>query len=120
MSHSPETHSSDTYSVVRLTDAALAKIQAMKIKEGKPDHFLRLAVVTGGCAGLSYDMRFQKQPYDNDLIFEQNELKILLNPDSVAFLNGITIDYVDTLKESGFKYINPNASNSCGCGVSFS
>jgi iron-sulfur cluster assembly protein len=106
--------------VIHLTPEAVTKIKAMKLKDEKPDHYLRVAVVTGGCAGMSYDMRFQKRPYDNDVVFEQDGIQILVNPESVAFLHGVTIDYKDTLKESGFQYINPNASSSCGCGVSFS
>ena len=105
---------------VALTDAAVMKIKAMMEKEGKPGYGLRLGVVTGGCAGLSYDMRFQKTPYENDLVVEQGGLKIFVNAESVDFLKGIEIDYIDTLKESGFKYRNPNASSSCGCGTSFS
>ena len=105
---------------VTLTDAAVAKIKAMMEKEGKPGYGLRLGVVTGGCAGLSYDMRFQKAPYENDMVVEQGDLKIFVNAESIDFLKGIEIDYIDTLKESGFKYHNPNASSSCGCGTSFS
>lgn len=105
---------------ILLTFAAIEKIKAMMAKEGKDGHCLRLGVVTGGCAGLSYDMRFQKNPYENDIVLEQGDLKILINPESLPFLKGIQIDYVDTLKESGFQYKNPNAKSSCGCGTSFS
>ena len=103
-----------------LTQAAQDKIKSMMAKEGKGGCGLRLSVVTGGCAGLSYDMRFQKQPYENDVIIKQKEFDVFVNPQSFSYLKGITVDYVDTLKESGFKYINPNASSSCGCGTSFS
>ena len=89
-------------------------------KENKPDYGLRVGVVTGGCAGLSYEMRLQKDAYSNDVILEQNGIKIFVNEESVSFLKGIEIDYVDTLKDSGFKYKNPNAKSSCGCGTSFS
>ncbi|MCA9408252.1 MAG: iron-sulfur cluster assembly accessory protein [Candidatus Omnitrophica bacterium] len=106
--------------IIHLTDAAVEKIKAMMAKDGKEGSALRVGVVTGGCAGLSYDLRFQKNPYDNDIIVTQGDLKILLNPESLAFLKGLEIHYVDTLKESGFQYKNPNASNSCGCGTSFS
>ena len=106
--------------LVILTDAAVGKIKAMMEKEGKPGHALRVGVVTGGCAGLSYDLRFQRNPYDNDTVIEQGDLKIFINPESLSFIKGLEIDYVDTLKESGFKYRNPNASSSCGCGTSFS
>lgn len=105
---------------VILTPAAIAKIKTMMTKEDKEGYALRVGVVTGGCAGLSYDLRFQKAPYDNDLILQQGDLTIFVNDEAAKLLNGIEIDYVDTLKESGFKYRNPNAKSSCGCGTSFS
>ncbi len=106
--------------IVRLTPAAIEKIKSMMLKEGKEGYGLRMGVKTGGCAGLSYDLRFQKTPYDNDLVLEQGELKILINPESIPFIKNIEVHYVDTLKESGFQYKNPNAQSSCGCGTSFS
>ena len=106
--------------IVAFTDAAVAKVHSMMAKEGKEGFCLRVGVVTGGCAGLSYEMKFQKNPYDNDLVFEQKGLRVIINDESVPFLKGITIDYIDTLRESGFKYLNPNAKSSCGCGTSFS
>ena len=105
---------------VHLTPSAIKKIKSMMANEKKEDCGLRVGVVTGGCAGLSYDLRFQKNPYENDTILEQGGLKIFINPESLAFLKGIEIDYVDTLKMSGFQYRNPNANKSCGCGTSFS
>jgi iron-sulfur cluster assembly accessory protein len=106
--------------VLQLTSAAVEKVKAMMDKDGKQNYGLRVDVVTGGCAGLSYDLRFQKSPYENDIILEQDGLRIFVNPESVSFLKGVEIHYVDTLKESGFQYRNPNAHSSCGCGVSFS
>ena len=106
--------------IVTLADAAVEKIKTMMAKEGKADYALRIGVVTGGCAGFSYELKFQKNPYDNDIVFEQKGLKVLVNQESLPFLKGILIDYIDTLRESGFKYKNPNASSSCGCGTSFS
>ncbi len=115
--HNDALHSKN---IVTLTASAVAKIKNMMEKEGKSGHGLRVGVVTGGCAGLSYDLRFQKNPYENDTVIEQGDLKVFINPESLSFVTGIEIDYVDTLKESGFKYRNPNASSSCGCGTSFS
>ena len=105
---------------LQLTRAAIDKVKSMMAKEGKEGYCLRMGVVTGGCAGLSYDMRFQKEPYENDIVLEQGDLKILINPEALSFLKGIQVDYVDTLKVSGFQYHNPNAKSSCGCGTSFS
>jgi len=106
--------------IVRLMPAAVKKIKSMMERDDKQGSGLRVGVITGGCSGLSYDMRFQKESYDNDNIFEQDGIKIFINPESVSHLQGIEIDYVDTLKESGFQYRNPNANSSCGCGMSFS
>ena len=106
--------------IVTLTDAAVDKIKTMMAKEGKGGYALRFGVTTGGCAGLSYEMKFQKKPYDNDLSFEYKGLVVIVNQESLDFIKGIEIDYVDTLRESGFKYRNPNAKSSCGCGTSFS
>lgn len=106
--------------LVRLSEAAVVKVKSMMVKEGKEGFGLRVGVVPGGCAGLSYDLRFQKTPYENDIVFAQDDLKVFINPESVPFLKGVEIDYVDTIKESGFRYKNPNASGSCGCGTSFS
>ena len=114
------TNATPNQPIVTLTDAAIEKVRAMMAKEGKEGYALRVGVVTGGCAGLSYEMKFLKNPYDNDFVFEQGGLKVMVNQESAAVLKGIQIDYIDTLKESGFKYKNPNASSSCGCGTSFS
>ncbi|MCR4336592.1 MAG: iron-sulfur cluster assembly accessory protein, partial [Candidatus Omnitrophica bacterium] len=103
--------------LLTLTDSAIEKVRSMMAKEGKEGAGLRVSVVTGGCAGLSYDMRFQRDSYENDIVFEQKGLRVFVNPESAPFLKGINIDYVDTLKESGFKYHNPNAKGSCGCGT---
>jgi iron-sulfur cluster assembly protein len=118
--HNSTEHSSGNQPLVTLTDAAIEKVKAMMVKEGKEGYALRLGVVTGGCAGLSYEMKFQKNPYDNDTVLEVKGLKVMVNQESAPFLKGIQVDYVDTLKESGFKYKNPNSSSSCGCGTSFS
>lgn len=105
---------------ITVTSSAIAKIKSMMAKEGKEGYCLRLGVITGGCAGLSYDLRFQKDPYANDMAFEQEGIKILINPEALNFLKGIHVDYLDTLKSSGFQFRNPNAKSTCGCGTSFS
>ncbi len=120
MDNQNQTNQTTQSTPLRLTPAAIEKIKLMMAKEGKEGSCLRVGVTTGGCAGLSYDMRFQKTPYDNDVVVQQGDLKIIINPESLSFLNGIEIHYVDTLKESGFQYRNPNAKSSCGCGTSFS
>ena len=106
--------------IITLTDAAVEKVRSMMAKEGKEGYALRFGLTTGGCAGLSYEMKFQKNPYENDIVFEQKGLTVIVNQESLQYVKGVQIDYVDTLRESGFKYSNPNAKSSCGCGTSFS
>ena len=106
--------------IVTLTDSAVEKVKSMMAKEGKEGYALRFGLTTGGCAGLSYEMKFQKNPYENDIVFEQKGLTVIVNQESLQYVKGVQIDYVDTLRESGFKYSNPNAKSSCGCGTSFS
>jgi iron-sulfur cluster assembly accessory protein len=109
-----------TTPLVTITLPAAEKIKSLMAKEGKEGYALRFGVTTGGCAGLSYEMKFQKNAYDNDIQFEQQGLKVIVNQESVDFIRGVEIHYVETLKESGFKYRNPSAKSSCGCGTSFS
>jgi iron-sulfur cluster assembly accessory protein len=106
--------------IVRLSPAAIDKIKSMMAREGKEGYGLRIGVITGGCAGLSYDLRFQKSPYENDRVIQQDDLAIFINDQVVSFLQGLHIDFKDSLKESGFHYHNPNAKSRCGCGTSFS
>lgn len=115
-----QTKTSSTKPIATLTQSAVEKIKSMMARDGKEEHCLRIGVVAGGCAGMSYDLRLQKTPYDNDIKWEQDGITIITNPESIQFMHGTVINYVDTLKESGFQYKNPNASGSCGCGTSFS
>jgi len=115
-----QTQSTPPKPVVILTAPAVQKVRSMMEKEAKLNYGLRVGVVTGGCAGLSYEMRLQKEAYANDITIDQDGIKIFVIEESVSFLRGIEVDYVDTLKDSGFKYKNPNAKSSCGCGTSFS
>ena len=101
-----------------LTPQAVEEVKRMIAKEAKKDVGLRVGVKGGGCSGLSYSLNFDAQKAgDND--FEYEGLHIYVDPKSYLYLNGMTVDYVDTLQEKGFKFINPNASKTCGCGESF-
>src|SRR3989338_5300987 len=95
---SPEQKSNSPHSI-HLTTDAVVKLKSMMAKEGKEGAGLRIGVIPGGCAGLSYDLRFQKTPYDNDIVFEQNGLQVFVNPDCLALIRGTEIHYIDTLKE---------------------
>lgn len=104
--------------IVTLTDKAASKVKALLEKENKKDYGLRVGIVMGGCSGYMYDIGLEKAPKENDQLFEDKGVKIFMNPDSAAFMKGSTVDYIDSLQNSGFKVNNPNVKRSCGCGHS--
>ncbi len=81
---------------------------------------LRLGVLGGGCSGLSYQFKFAPAPRANDHVFEFEDVKVFVDPKSMVFLDGMTLDWHDSLIQSGFVFNNPHAQKSCGCGTSFS
>ncbi len=103
-----------------VTPAAVNEVKRMiASKPEDQGKGLRLAVKGGGCSGLSYDMKFDgKKPGDQEYNFDG--LLVFVDPKSSLYLAGTTFDYSDTLKDKGFKFKNPNASKTCGCGESFS
>ena len=81
---------------------------------------LRLGVQGGGCSGLSYNIRFDSTPRERDRIFEYGDVRVFIDPKSFVYLNGMTLEWEETLMHRGFVFQNPNAKKSCGCGSSFS
>lgn len=107
--------------LVQITDKAILEIKRIFESEAKNDtnKGLRLAVVGGGCSGLSYKIEFSEfKEKDNVLTFD--EVKVFIDPKSSIYLSGIVLDFQDGLKGKGFVFDNPNAKNTCGCGESFS
>ena len=82
--------------------------------------FVRVGVKSGGCSGLSYDMKFDAELFENDKIFEDNDIKIVVDKKSLLYLAGTTLEYSGGLNGKGFVFSNPNANRTCGCGESFS
>jgi iron-sulfur cluster assembly protein len=106
--------------MIQVTDAAANRIEALLEDEGKlATHGLRMKVVGGGCSGLRYELSFDDERKEIDTEIEAGQVKIIVDEKSALYLVGTTLDFVDTLQESGFKIQNPNASNTCGCGDSF-
>ena len=106
-------------STITLTEAAASRIRDILAKEpGK--NALRIAVNGGGCSGFQYDFQLAEAAADDDLVIERAGVKALVDPVSQEFLNGAEIDFVDDLMGQSFQIKNPNATASCGCGVSFS
>jgi iron-sulfur cluster assembly protein len=107
-------------SLVIVTDSAAQQIKRLLDQEGKLEtHALRMKVVGGGCSGLQYQLAFDDQVRENDTRVEGNGIHLLVDEKSALYLVGTTLDYVDTLMESGFKIQNPSAKSTCGCGQSF-
>ena len=107
--------------VIHMTEKAAKKIIALLAKDGvSPESGgLRVGVQGGGCSGLSYAMRLDTQSRDRDKIFEAFGARLFVDPKSLLYLNGTTLEYEETLMRQGFVFQNPNAARNCGCGSSF-
>jgi iron-sulfur cluster assembly protein len=105
---------------IHVTPKAIEKIKAAFAREGVSSGGLRLGVLGGGCSGLSYQFKFDLNPRPTDHVFEFDGVKIFIDPKSMVFLSGMTLDYKESLMQSGFAFDNPHAQKSCGCGTSFS
>jgi iron-sulfur cluster assembly accessory protein len=107
-------------SPVTLTDAAARKVADLLTQEDSPELALRVAVRPGGCSGYSYEMFFDSEIADDDVVRTFGEVKVVVDPESASLIKGATLDYKDGLQEAGFHITNPNAARTCGCGSSFS
>jgi iron-sulfur cluster assembly accessory protein len=107
-----------TEELVSLTPAAAAKIAALMAEETDVS-VLRVAIEGGGCSGFQYGLGFDRGAQEGDMEFECEGVKVVVDPFSAPYLRGATVDYLETIQESGFKIDNPNAVSSCGCGHSF-
>ena len=104
---------------VIVTPKAVDKIREAFKKQGVVGG-LRLGVLGGGCSGLSYQFKFDPKPRATDTVLEFDDVKVFIDPKSLVFLDGMTLDWKDSLIHSGFVFENPHAKKSCGCGTSFS
>ncbi|MGB5425632.1 MAG: iron-sulfur cluster assembly protein IscA [Gammaproteobacteria bacterium] len=103
---------------ITLTSAAAERVRAFIDKRGNGVG-LRLAVKTTGCSGMAYVMEFADQVEDDDVVFEDQGIKLLINPKSLVYLDGTELDYAKEGLNEGFKFNNPNVKDMCGCGESF-
>lgn len=104
--------------IVNLTDKAASKVKSLLKKENKESYGLRVGVVPGGCSSYMYEIGFEKEARKDDIVIEEKGVKVFINPESISFMKGSTVDYLDTLTNAGFKVNNPNVKTSCGCGHS--
>jgi iron-sulfur cluster assembly protein len=105
--------------MINISDPAADKIREMLAAEEAPNMFLRLGVKSGGCSGFSYGMGFDDEINEGDESLEVNGLKVVVEGESVKYLNGVEIDFKESAMGGGFTINNPNATATCGCGSSF-
>ena len=107
--------------MIQITDKAIDRLIKLREEEGHPDAAnVRVSVKGGGCSGLMYDLAFDTESTDEDDVFEDKGVRILVDKKSLLYLLGTTLDFTDGLNGKGFEFVNPNASRTCGCGESFS
>lgn len=105
--------------LVRLTEPAGVKVRALIVREQQGD-YLRVAISGGGCNGLSYKLRFAKEPKKGDILVRTGGVQAIVDPKTALYLKGTVVDFSNKLIAGGFKFSNPNAKASCSCGESFS
>ncbi len=106
--------------MLALTSVAVDKVKEILNQQNPTPAGLRVAVVGGGCSGFTYHMAFENQLNEMDNVYEFGELKVMVDQMSEMYLDGVEIDYVESLEGAGFKFNNPNVRSTCGCGSSFS
>ena len=104
-----------------LTSRAVEEVKQLRAREGlSASHALRVGVVGGGCSGFSYQLNFDAEARDGDQVVEYDGIRVLIDATSAQYLAGTEIDFVSSLHGGGFKFSNPKATQTCGCGSSFS
>ncbi|HZW76669.1 MAG TPA: iron-sulfur cluster assembly accessory protein [Flavobacteriaceae bacterium] len=108
--------------MIKVSESAKSKIAQLMVEDGFniSDDFVRVGVKSGGCSGLSYDLKFDKEMGQDDKLFEDGGVKIAVDKKSFLYLVGTTLEYSGGLNGKGFVFQNPNANRTCGCGESFS
>jgi len=106
--------------LIRVKDAASARLRGLLEKQGRSSGALRVAIIGGGCSGLQYKMDLVDGPVNRDILVESNQVRVVIDPKSALFVSGSELDFSDDLQKGGFKVTNPNAVAHCSCGESFS
>ena len=105
--------------MISVTPVASTKVREIMAQQSPAPNALRVAVVGGGCSGFQYYMAFENQTNDSDNVYDFSGLRVLVDQMSEMYLDGVEIDYIETLEGAGFKFNNPNVKSTCGCGSSF-
>ena len=108
--------------MIKVSETAKQKVIQLMTEDGfnATTDYVRVGVKSGGCSGLSYDLKFDKEHQEEDKVFEDNGVKIIVDKKSFLYLIGTTLEYSGGLNGTGFVFNNPNANRTCGCGESFS
>lgn len=108
--------------MIKVSDTAKTKVMALMNEEGfdAASDFVRVGVKSGGCSGLSYELKFDHNAAETDKVFEDNAIRIIVDKKSFLYLIGTVLEYSGGLNGKGFVFNNPNAQRTCGCGESFS
>ncbi|WP_136480457.1 HesB/IscA family protein [Cognatitamlana onchidii] len=108
--------------MIKVSETAKKKVVELMTEDGydASTDYVRVGVKSGGCSGLSYDLKFDKEQQEEDKVFEDNGVKIIVDKKSFLYLIGTTLEYSGGLNGTGFVFNNPNANRTCGCGESFS
>jgi len=108
--------------MIKVSNTAKKKVVELMTDDGfnPTQDYIRVGVKSGGCSGLSYDLKFDKAKSEDDKVFEDNDVKIIVDKKSFLYLIGTTLEYSGGLNGTGFVFNNPNANRTCGCGESFS
>jgi len=108
--------------MIKVSDIAKKKVRELMTEEGFDTitDYVRVGVKSGGCSGLSYELKFDKKQQEDDKLFVDNDVKLIVDKKSFLYLVGTTLEYSGGLNGTGFVFNNPNANRTCGCGESFS
>lgn len=106
--------------MINLSKAAASEVKRLMTKQKQPNSLFRLSVQPGGCAGIYYTLDIDQTIKSQDQVYESQGVKIVVEENILEYINGLTLDYTEDLMGGGFRFHNPNASSSCGCGNSFS
>lgn len=104
---------------IEMSETALVQVKKLIESQSSPDLKLRMGVKGGGCSGMSYTLQLDNQKHEGDEVFQFDGVTVLVDMKSYLFLNGTKLDYVEDIMGGGFRFENPNAERSCGCGSSF-
>ncbi|PSB14993.1 iron-sulfur cluster assembly accessory protein [filamentous cyanobacterium CCP1] len=106
--------------MIHLSQAAIAEVNRIKSKRAQPEALFRLGIQAGGCADFYYTLELDETPIAEDCVITCGAVQVVVSSDSLKHLDGLTVDYTEDLMGGGFRFHNPNASSTCGCGNSFS